>query len=264
MIDLAMIGPKAKVAWLMLISLFFVASGSILIWYMLRSAFVGNSCVADQGSVADGERLQGYKEGFDCTCVKGKIVCTEVVQSEVDNDLQIEDFRRDNLDFEARYVTAGASDEVAFAPLGTVFRGVSSRTDSVEVILEQSQMCTADMEAPVQIGMYHASKNSLTLLLIVNTVASVYTQPCTVRTTFNISDIDLDPKSGYRLRYRNEGGEVVSANVCVYNDGLFNNGDKYEAEDACNICTCDNGISRCTNDRVCSGPLQDDTKENPK
>jgi hypothetical protein len=247
-----MIASKAKIIWLGFLSICLIAAGGALLTHMLRSTFAPGSCSVNGNSIQSGTRIVGYKEGFNCTCSDGKVLCTEVVQTETDSELKVENFTRDNLTFSSKYITTGVSSELGAAPLNTVFESINSESGSIEVVLEQAQLCTQAMEAPVQIGMYHVSKNSLTLLLIVNSATSVYTEPCTVQAVFDISKLKLDPKDGFRLQYRSETGEIVLANACIYNSRLFNNGDKYKAVDECNICSCDNGISRCSNDRVCN------------
>lgn len=253
---------KGKIIWLLIVSLFFIIAGFAVISSTFNTTFGSDACVVNGKQYSDGERVLGYKEGADCTCANGKVICTEIAQTGKDTNLEVDDFTRDNLQFSAKYITTGMSSEVEFAPLKTVFRSISSQENEVEVVIEQGQLCTVDREAPVQIGMYHASKDSLTLLMVVNSIASIYTEPCTVQATFNISKLKSDIKDGYSLQYRSENGELLRANACIYNEKIFNNGDNYKAVDGCNICNCDNGISRCSNDRVCS--LKDDPKEDSK
>lgn len=190
-----------------------------------------------------------YIEGKECVCIDDVLVC-EVEQDE-EKELKLEDFSLEGLGFNAKFITNTPSTELLGASLNTLFTSVSSEDDNLVISLEQKQLCSKDDEPPVQVGMYYIDGNELTLLSVVNTVASVYTQECVISVEFDLSKLDVEISDSLVLRYMSEQGDIVDANVCVYNDGVYNSGDVYEAEDGCNLCECVNGVSRCDNEKVC-------------
>ncbi len=236
---------------LMLLAIVFTFVGIYIALFSYREALIGNGCYVNGKLYESESEVDGYEDGKICFCDDGKVKCNEQGKETDSSDLSLEDFIRKSLNFSYRYVSDGISSDIAQKPLQTQFRSVKSIEKGIEVVLEQGQLCTKDGKAPVQVGLYNATGNTLTVLLAVNTVASIYTQPCTVSATFRISPIDLELSSGFKLQYMSEDGALVPAQVCIYNSRLYNDGDNYSAIDSCNLCSCDNGISRCSNDRVC-------------
>mgnify|MGYP002624176571 CR=1 FL=1 len=247
-----MTAPDPRKAWLVLVTVCFVIAGLALAWFSFERAFLGDRCWVNGHFYADGEGIEGYRDGKSCGCSNSAVICEDISSIDLDRELTPEDFTRDNLEFEARYITSGVSQALSQSTLNTSFKCIDTQKKGIVVVLEQAQRCTETMEAPIQIGMYHSSAKALTLSLVVNDVASVYTQPCTVEATFALSEFKYELGNDFALQYRSEDGQLVKANSCVYNSKLFNHEDRYEAIDGCNICRCDDGISKCSNDRVCN------------
>ncbi len=250
MLDLVVFNEVVQKIWLVCVTLIFVLVGLVIVWYSGTSLFLGSNCWYEGKVVSAGTIFS--KGDSECGCNEGKILCEKIDSLERDEELEVEDFTRDNLQFNTRYITSSVSSQLEVAPLKTMFTSIRNLENGIEVVLHQAQLCSNDSTPPVQIGMYHASEASLILMIIANTAPSLYTRPCTVEATFTITDFGYNPAANYALSYRNEPGTIMKANICSYNGRLFNHGDRYEAIDRCNICMCDHGISRCGNDRVCS------------
>jgi hypothetical protein len=237
-----------KMAWLLLISVIMVGLGIALSTYSFQNFLGGRACIYEGATYRNSEEIEGYKSGNTCTCTGGEILCTP--DFEVDTGLNEGDFGLKNLVFKTTFVGDTVGVELSSAALRTIFEKVSSSGGSLRVNLNQAQRCTADGKPPAQIGKYHYSNSILTLFSSVNDVADVYTDACTVDVYFQITGITVD--NDLILRYQNERGERINADVCVYQNSVYNEGDAYKAEDGCNVCECSNGVNKCSNDRECT------------
>lgn len=244
-----MFSETAQKIWLFFVTILFIIVGVSIVWYTGLSIVLGSRCL-HEGRIIDVGTIVS-KGDSECTCFDGKLLCERVIDPEKDSELEVEDFTRENLEFSTRYVTNTVSSQLEIAPLKTTFTSIRNFENGVEVVLQQAQLCSDNMTPPIQIGMYHASETSLVLMIIANTAPSLYTKPCTIEATFRITNFNYSTDNTYALSYRNEPGQLARANICSYDGRLFNHGDRYEAVDRCNICSCDHGISRCSNDRIC-------------
>lgn len=235
---------------LILLSLLFVILGIFLIISISRGYLLPNKCLRDFKVYSVGGLVS--KEGDrSCYCTSGKVVCSVNKDDSSASKLQISDFSRNGIDFSYKYFSSGVSSELLSKKLGVSFRSVVTSSKSISVEVIQSQLCNEKGNPSVQIGMYHFEGSTLTLLNVLNDIAEVYTEPCTVSLTFNIKDLEVKSIKDFRLAYMNEEGQSVDADVCLYNSEIYNDGDNYISEDKCNLCRCVGGVSKCSTDRVC-------------
>ncbi|KKR06168.1 MAG: hypothetical protein UT34_C0001G0208 [candidate division WS6 bacterium GW2011_GWF2_39_15] len=236
--------------FLIIFSLFFLIFGVFVVISALRGSVSTKFCISGLSFSKDGDLISEI-DGKQCYCTNGKVVCSKVAVDESDKPLVVSDFLRSNLTFEAKYLSTGLSNDLVAKPLGVVFSTINTSRNTVEIVLKQSQLCTAQRDIPTQIGMYNYRKSTLTLLNVINSLESLYTVPCTVSLTYKINGLDVREVSDFKLVYQSEDGQRDIADVCLYNSNVYNNGDNYLAEDSCNVCRCEGGITKCATDRVC-------------
>lgn len=249
MVNLGMENGGQRVS-LILLSIAFTVLGLFTIISASRGALAPGSCFKDFRFYESGA-VVSENDSQTCYCSKGKVVCSENQNEEINDNLTINDFVRSNLAFEAKYFASGVSAELLGKPLGTAFASVVTGDKRIDVQLQQSQLCTETGKVPAQIGLYNFQNGVLTLLNVVNTIESLYIQPCTVTLTYKISKIDVSAAEDFKLVYQTEDGDKSAADICLYNNKVYNDGDNYISTDKCNLCRCVEGVSRCSTDKVC-------------
>ncbi|MBI2356461.1 hypothetical protein HYV12_00165 [Candidatus Dojkabacteria bacterium] len=235
---------------LILLSLAFVIVGIFIIISATRGALFPNICLSNFKMYSSGEVVSEEGDN-ECLCVKGKVLCAKKRDGDDLNQLTISDFVRSNLQFEYDYFASGVSPDLLSKPLGVSFTSIVTTEKSIEVQLQQSQLCSETGKPAVQIGLYNFRENTLTLLNVLNSIESIYVNPCTVTLQFKINKLTISDLSDFKLAYQTEDGQSTVADVCLYNKGIYNDGDNYVSEDKCNVCRCVGGVSRCSTDRVC-------------
>lgn len=235
---------------LILLSMVFVLVGGFTIIAASRGALFPNMCLKDFKVYSSGD-LISESEDRECFCLGGKVVCSEKEGVQENGDLEISDFIRSNLEFEYKYFSAGVSSELFQKPQATSFTSIVTAKSAIEVQVQQAQLCSESGKPPVQIGLYNYRDNTLTVLNAVNTIESIYKVPCTVTLVYKISKFEISNVEDFKLVYRSESGESISADVCLYNGNVYNDGDNYVSMDKCNLCRCVEGISRCSTEKKC-------------
>jgi hypothetical protein len=237
-----------KLVWLSFITVIFLGIGISIIYFSINRIVNNGTCKFNNVKYEKGDEVIGYKDGELCNCEDGSIVCSKITDT---SDLQnANKFTKDNLIFSAKY-TKPESGSIEILPLRTKFTSISILESSVEIVIDQGQVCSSDNRAPIQVGRYMLNGNTLTVSNSVNTSPSLYTTPCIVTMSFKISKIQLTKITDLKIIYENDTGQTLPATLCYYNSRVFGDTDVYSSIDKCNICTCENGVSKCSNDRVC-------------
>ncbi|MCK9368367.1 hypothetical protein M0R04_00075 [Candidatus Dojkabacteria bacterium] len=237
-----------KLVWLLFITVLFVGIGSGIIYVSIDRVINNGVCRFNKVSYDSGTEVIGYKSGELCNCEDGSIVCSKL-NGGIDTSNGSK-FTKSNLVFSAKY-SKPSSSSIEVMPLKTNFVSISILDNSTNIVLEQEQLCSHDNRAPIQIGRYMFNENILTVSNSVNTSPNLYATSCIVTMNFKISKIKLKEISDLKIVYANDLGQTVPATLCYYNNTVFANEDVYSSIDNCNICKCENGVSKCSNDRVC-------------
>lgn len=240
---------KYDKVWLIGVTLIFLLLGSFVVYLSINRIRGINNCTYNNVSYENNQYVQGYKAGFDCKCENGNIVCFDSTANIVKPT--IDKFVRTNLKVTPKYISLGTKEGVSGLPLKTKFVSISSKTDKLNIIVEQEQKCSEDLRVPVQFGMYYLSENRLYLTNIINRAPNLYTQDCIASVTYDFSNWKYKGDD-LKIIYMSEQGEEYEASVCNYDSKIYFDGDTYSSVDKCNICKCINGISKCGNDRVCT------------
>jgi hypothetical protein len=235
--------------WLFVVTLVFVLLGSFVIYISLDRVRNVNSCNVGGTTYTNGMVVDGYQDGFDCTCQSGQILCTKVAVK--DEKPGIDKFERDNLKFSSQYQTSGTNESLNTSLLKTEFSSISVKNGTMDITLDQEQSCTADGRIPVQVGLYYISNSTLYITNIIRDDPLLYTQQCIVSVNYKISNWKKNVEN-LKIVYMAEEGTEQPASLCYYNNNIYANGDVYSSVESCNICKCSDGISKCSNDRVCT------------
>jgi hypothetical protein len=234
--------------WILGLTALFFLLGVFVIYFSYIKVSQSYSCNINNVVYSSGKVIDGYKEGYICSCESSEVICTKIEEKPIKPTL--DQFIRTNLKVTPKYLVLGSKDEISSLPLKTKFTSVSVKKDVIDVTIEQEQLCSADLRVPVQIGMYYYSKGNLYLINVINKSPKLYTEVCTVSVNYKISKW-TKPITDLNIIYLNEEGLEQKAVLCSYENNLYSHGDVYTANDNCNICKCVSGVSKCTNDRVC-------------
>jgi len=250
MVDLIM-STKLRRISLLALTFVFTIVGVIIFSVSINEFFFKDICWSGNKAFESGSEIKKYKDGYTCLCEEGEIICSQKLKTE-QTALELEDFTEKNLKFSYNYITNGITQDLLNSPLQTEFVSVANLKKGVEFSILQGQLCSEENRPAVQVGLYNYSDGILTLISIINQINTVYFVPCTVEVVYSISPLQLDLKKGIKLQYSNNVGEIVRANVCVYNSKIYTEGDYYESLDGCDVCRCSNGVSKCEGTGGCN------------
>ncbi len=224
--------------------------GVFVILFSVRDILANYYCIYNSRLVLNNQSVEDNDKV--CNCNAGKILC---INKSNNGDSKIDDskdgFTQKNLTFEAEYLTNIVSKEIDNLPLKTKFESIENSDKATKIVINSVQMCKKNLNIAPQYGLYKYENNQLVLQNNVNTVESIFNTPCVVKAVFEIKGLDIDIEKGVELLFTDQSGYYTAANVCVYNSKLYNSGDKYYALDKCNICTCVDGVTQCT-EKMCN------------
>ncbi|MCC7289888.1 hypothetical protein IT417_01390 [bacterium] len=248
MLNSQTVGKRDNRFVLLVVTMLFVFFGGFLVYISLDKVLGINSCKFNDQSFAAGSEIPGYKQGFTCNCEGGEVTCVKV-----DTDTAkptLDKFTRKNLTVKPKYLVGGLKDTLDSFVLKTRFVSVSTKAKSIDITIEQHQKCSADSRIPIQVGMYYLTKDTLYITNVINNSPTNYVLDCTVSVHYRITDWDYDGRD-LDIVYLDDSGQIEKASLCYYEKNIYANGDIYSASDKCNICSCQDGVSKCSNDRVC-------------
>lgn len=243
---------KKKSLFLLTITLLFLILGVFVVIFSARETISSYICLYNTRIVKNNEMFE--LEDQVCRCSNGKVTCVKKDgdKSQIFGD-EIKEFTQKNLVYKSEYLTNIVSTEIDGLPLKTKFTSIDSSDGQIRISINSVQMCKKDLTIPPQYGMYRFENNQLILQNNVNTVSSIFSTPCVVKVIYQIKNLPIDIENGVELLFTDQSGYYTTADVCVYNSKLYNQGDKYYALDKCNICTCSDGLTKCTENK-CSVP----------
>ncbi len=236
--------------YLVIVTLFFIFAGLAFSFTTVKSAIEQRYCWSGNKLYVSGLQIS-TDENTVCTCSNGKVSCRELPKPDKAL-LSLNDFTSKNLTFTTKYLSPNIPDAIAKNILQISFEGVSIKNGNLEVVIHQVQFCTQDLKVPVQIGLYNFQGNTLTLLNSINNISTIYNKPCLVELVYSINKLKITDDGTFKLRFSDDKFEAVNGNICLYNSKIYSEGDKYVASDKCNVCSCSDGISKCSTNVSCS------------
>lgn len=205
--------------WLILftICLFFTALTMFFVSY--REQFGLKKCVYGGEEYFAGQNIDGSPH---CYCdEKGQVVCEEY---EVELDFTEINYINTDLEFTSKFLNF-------IDPLTVIesvrFVDVGGSDTQLRIIVERFSFCNQFEDLPPQMGFYAFDNGELFLITKTNLIAGEYNEPCIVSNTFVIEgrqEID-------GIFYQAEDGRMVSADICIFNNQVFNSGDAYVGDD---------------------------------
>ena len=172
-------------------------------------------CVYGDSEYTVGEAIPGSTQ---CFCnEKGQVVCSELDQEE---SLEITEFGNDDVEFSSSFLNFVDLDttfeDVRFGEVSTVDRGL-------KIVVERLSMCNSNEEFAPQIGYYMFDGSSLYLTTTTNLLDQSFSKECMVSNTYLIYGLS----EASNIYYQSEDATIVEADICVYDNKVFNEGDAF-------------------------------------
>ena len=175
-------------------------------------------CVYGDSEYTVGEAIPSNSQ---CFCnEKGQVVCSELEQ---ESSLDITQFTNDDLEFSSSFLNFVDLDttfeDIRFGEVTTVDKGL-------KIVLERSSMCNLYEKLAPQTGYYMFDGSRLYLTTTTNLLDQSFSKECMVSNTYLIYGLSEASK----IYYQSEDGRVLEANICVYGNKVFNEGDAFVGE----------------------------------
>jgi hypothetical protein len=106
------------------------------------------------------------------------------------------------------------------------FGEVSTVDKGLKIVIERLSKCNINEELPPQIGYYTFDNHNLFLTTATNLLAGEYGKDCMVSNTFMIHGLS----EASEISYQSEDGRVIVADICIFDDRVFNKGDAFVNE----------------------------------
>lgn len=227
------------VNWLVVITVVLFISASSLFFVSIQDSLGFTKCAYGDVVVDNGK---------NCICdSKGKVVCEE--NSENSTSVRAEEFNTQNLSYSYDYlnlldVRGDFFQEVRFV-------NISQVGNSLRVVLEKKSLCNADNFVAPQVGFYKLEGNRMIFTIASNLVDSSFNIPCVSESSFEISSMPVEYGEDFNIYYQDELGTLIPSGNCSYQGFLRNDGDVYNSNDGCNLCSCKLGQNICEKEPKC-------------
>ena len=232
---------KRNTNWLLIITVFlFLLSIGVVVYKLIESA-KGNVCEYKGKTVSYGETVIDEETKSPCVCTKdGIMVCEE---NTGDDSLLSSSFRTDNLEFSYSFLNTLVSSKPDFTNVKTV--DISEIDGKLKVVIEREAWCSNDFKAPSQVAYYEASPKEITFSTMSAFEESLHTENCLLSNTFVLSNFESPNEAEFTIYYKNEEGEKIDLEACIYNGTLFGADDVFSSTESGKICTCSERVVNC-------------------
>ncbi|HVX92769.1 MAG TPA: hypothetical protein VHA74_01510 [Candidatus Dojkabacteria bacterium] len=235
--------------YLVIVTLFFVVAGLAFSYSTVKNGLEQRYCWSNNKLYVAGSQVV-TNDGSICTCSGGKLACREIPKADK-AEFTIKDFTNKNLSFSTKYLSPNIPEAISKNILQVSFEDVSVKNGNFQVVLHQVQNCTQTLKVPAQVGSYNFTNNTLTLLNAINNISTIYNKPCLVELIYTLNKFKINDDGTFKLRFSNDKFETINGNICLYNSKVYSEGDKYVASDKCNVCSCSDGVSKCSTNISC-------------
>lgn len=205
--------------WLILFTVCLFLTALTMFYISYREQFGLKKCIYGGEEYFTGQHIDGQPH---CYCnEKGQVTCEEY---EIELDFSEISYENTNLEFSSKFLNfidpLTIIESVKFSNVGTV-------DDQIRIVIERLSFCNQFGDLPPQIGFYSFENGELFLTTSTNLIAGDYNEPCIISNTYFIEK--LDEIDG--LFYQAEDGRMVSADICIFRNKVFNSGDAYVGDD---------------------------------
>lgn len=232
-------GRSGHKNWLVIITVLLSLSGATAGYLRVKHSFSKQRCFQNgvYYNVGDVVATKLSKESCYCSPSK-KIVCERNnVESLADG------FSSQGLTFKSAYLNLLDKSVPNYARVN--LSKVTHLSNKLSISFEREVMCNSGEVAPDQAGYYALKENRLILGTITNQDNALFTKPCIVSNTFDLTDIQIPDIEAFSIMYRNDEGRLFDLPTCYYNGHLYGNADVIKGSDAKSICYCKNGTIEC-------------------
>lgn len=204
--------------WLILFTVCLLITATTMFVVTLRDQAGLKKCVYGNDEYTVGQSIPGEPM---CYCnEKGVVVCDT---SDSGNTLENSEYINDNLSFTSKFLNLL---DVRSNFQNVRFVDITSSGSSLKVVIERKSMCSNEGELPPQIGYYLFLNGDLYLTTSTNLLAGSFGKECMVSNTFIISTDSTINK----IYYQGEDTQVYSADICVFDNKVYNLGDAFVGE----------------------------------
>lgn len=200
-------------------------------------------CDFNNSRYAVGDEIIGYEDGKHCVCASGGIVeCVPLdvdVESEIFDEVVVEDLDEGGLDFEYRYLTGIVEDNGDVVLNDVRFSNIATSEDGLSIVVEKRQFCPESGLAPEQEGYYRFEDNTLTLYKeIVEEMEDEYID-CFVELKYVFEDYESYDLENISIAFESNG-LVEYASMCIYEGKIYSDDDVFVGVNE-EIYVCDEG-----------------------
>ncbi|MBD3329663.1 hypothetical protein GF357_04180 [Candidatus Dojkabacteria bacterium] len=198
-----------------------------------------------------------------CECIDNELVCKESTQLPDDVEIltspdrepvtPLEESKFDFLGmvFRTHYLTQNIDDEFNDASAGVVLDEVEYTEGQISVVLREKTICNNDDEIKLHEGLYYFDGTKLILGTNLVNDGLDYPNSCIAELVYDISGINIEEFTDFRMFYQNDAGALQEFMICPYSDQIYVNGDAFQAVDNCNACSCEKGVVTCSTEKKC-------------
>ena len=212
--------------WLIFFTIALFVTTVTMFGVTIKDQFGLKKCVYGDNEYTIGESIPSEA---NCYCdQKGNVICQEIERKE---SIEAGEYTNENLEFSSEFLNFVDTDST----FESIRFGEISTTDSgLKIVVERLSMCNMEKELPPQIGFYKVEDSQLYVTTTTNLLADDYAKECMVSNTFEVNNISEIGK----IAYQSEDSRIIEANICVFNEKVFNKGDAFVGEDG-EVVVCD-------------------------
>lgn len=235
-----------SVNWLIIITAFLLVSAFIMLIISYKETIEVKTCSYAGWEYPMGSNISDISGKNNCICnMQGKVVCDDGLTT-----VSPSEFTSSGLTFQNTFVAFTSDNSSIISDIK--FVDISQTSDSLDIDLERKSICSTDGIPAPATGFVKQSPTSLVLTVATNLLNVDFNTECIVHNTYTISDIKQEYPTSFTVSYQDEKDVLISANNCVYEGRLRNNGDVYQSKDRCSLCTCNMGLNKCEKETNCS------------
>lgn len=232
---------RSNVNWLVLITLCLTIAAFSMFFFSIKDGIGLKKCVFSETSISGSD---------DCYCDEnGEVVCKDGVGGELSDKVLPSEFTAEKLAYSYDFLNYIENSSTLNSDI--VFADISNIESNLKITVEKKSLCNEDQNPAPQSAFYKLYEDSLVITIGSNLVDPSFNTPCVTEGIFNIFNLKSSFPQDFKIYYQDEFDVLTSANSCVYEGFLRNEGDTYQSLDGCALCTCSQGLNKCELENSC-------------